>query len=250
MGSEQQRLLLYNPNTTATMTERMLPAAQQVALPDIDVIGRQSNEGPESIEGYFDEALSVPAMLEDFHASRSEGFDACIIACFDDTGLDAARCLMEIPVIGLCQASCVTVSQIATSFSIVTTLRRSVPALEELVLKYGFERQCKAVLASDIPVLDLESDPTHARDTLVETGRYARDELGSEALVLGCAGMVDLADDIAQILDMPVVEPVSAATAQAVALIRQGASTSKVNAYRTPRAKAFSGQYQNWTKEF
>ena len=47
----------------------------------------------------------------------------------------------------------------------VTTLGRSVPALEHLVVKYGYERLCKRVRACEVPVLDLEdeSSDSHQR---------------------------------------------------------------------------------------
>ena len=62
--------------------------------------------GPASIEGYYDEALAVPGLLTRSPEASAAGADAAIIACFDDTGLDAARALADIPVIGICEAAC------------------------------------------------------------------------------------------------------------------------------------------------
>ena len=45
--------------------------------------------GPESIEGFYDEAFSVPGLLDEIRRGETEGFDGYVIACFDDTGLDA-----------------------------------------------------------------------------------------------------------------------------------------------------------------
>ena len=96
------KILLYNPNTTVSMTVGFTPAALNAAGPDTEVIAETAAIGPESIEGYYDEALCVPPMLHRFADLEAEGFDAAIIACFDDTGLDAARSLL---CSSLCSAS-------------------------------------------------------------------------------------------------------------------------------------------------
>ena len=235
-----QSILLYNPNTTAAMTQRMMPAARAAAGQGFEMVGQQASKGPESIEGYYDEALSVPPLLERFSALDQEGFSAAVIACFDDTGLDAARCITDIPVIGLCQASCITASQVAGSFAIVTTLSQSVPALEHLVARYGYGMACKAVLASDIPVLDLEQPGSNAEATLTQLCEQAISVYGAEALVLGCAGMVELAESLQKTLGVPIIEPVSAAVAQAAALANLGLQNSRAKGYRRPRPKAIT----------
>lgn len=235
------KLFLFNPNTTASMTQAMVPAAEAVLPQGWSLDAEQAQSGPESIEGYFDEALCIPPMLARFQGLDQEGYAAAIIACFDDTGLDAARCLVDVPVVGLCQASCITASQLAGSFAIITTLERSVPALQHIVDRYGYSGSCKAVLASDIPVLDLELPGSGARKRLFDLACIARDQHKAEAIVLGCAGMVDLAEDLQNELGIPVIEPVSAAVVQALALGQLGAKTSKAISYQSPRAKKITG---------
>ena len=60
-----------------------------------------------------------------------------LIACFDDTGLDAARCAVAAPVIGIGEAAFHMASLVAGKFSVVTTLARSIPAIEHNLAKYG-----------------------------------------------------------------------------------------------------------------
>ncbi len=89
---------------------------------------------------YYDEAFSVPALLDAVAAHPDAG--GIVVGCFDDTGVDAARCITSAPVIGLCQAALQAVSVVSCSFTVVTTLGRSVPAIEHLVLAL---RICGAV---------------------------------------------------------------------------------------------------------
>src|SRR6478609_1990997 len=99
------RLLVVNPNTTASMTETIRRAAIKVASPLTDIVAVTSSMGPASIEGYYDEAIAVPGLLKEIAAGEASGAQAAIIACFDDTGRDAARAMANIPVLGICEAA-------------------------------------------------------------------------------------------------------------------------------------------------
>ena len=78
------------------------------------------------------------------------------------------------------------------------------------------------VRASNIPVLSLEDPNSGARDRLRSEIRKAIDEDHAEAIVLGCAGMADLARTLQSEFGMPVIDGVSAAVKQAEALVGLG----------------------------
>ena len=143
------RLLLINPNTTASMTEKAAIAARAVAGVGTQIIAATSQMGPASIEGYYDGAIAVPGMLQELKERQVAGYDAAIICCFDDTGLDAARMFCDVPVVGLCEAAVTTAGFLAQRFSVVTTLERSRILIDNLVQRYGMGSRAK-VRASDI----------------------------------------------------------------------------------------------------
>ena len=116
-----------------------------------------------------------------------------MIACFDDTGLDAARSLATGPVVGIGEAAFHCASLIAGRFSVITTLSRSVPIIEHNLGKYGLAARCARVRASDVPVLALEDPTGDARMRISDEIEAAKREDRCEAIVLGCAGMADLA---------------------------------------------------------
>src|SRR5262245_29475768 len=99
------RLHVVNPNTTATMTAKIAAAARAAGLRDTVIDVRQPSMGPVSIEGFYDEAFAVPGMLACIREADRDGADAHIIACFDDTGLDAARAVAKSPIIGIGEAA-------------------------------------------------------------------------------------------------------------------------------------------------
>ncbi len=235
------RILVVNPNTTAAMTDKAGAAARAVAAPGTEIVAVNPAQGPVSIEGYYDEAFSLPGLLEEIAKGEAEGFDGYVIACFDDTGLDAARALVRAPVVGLCEAACHMASLIAGSFSVVTTLGRTVPALERLIRHYGFANHCRRVRASEVPVLALEDPASDARRLIEAEIALAIEEDRAEAIVLGCAGMADLANELGEKFGLPVIDGVVAAVKLVEGLHALGLGTSKIGGYATPLAKTYRG---------
>jgi allantoin racemase len=235
------RLRIVNPNTTASMTRKIEAAARAVARPDTEITAVNPAFGPASIEGYYDEAFSLPGLLEEI--GKAPDADAFIIACFDDTGLEAARCATSAPVIGIGEAAFHMAGLVAEKFSVVTTLSRSIVPIERNLSKYGLAARCARVRAAEVPVLALEEEGSPARQRIeAEIGR-ALDEDGAEAIVLGCAGMADMAKALGETFGVPVLDGVACAVALAESAVRIGLRTSKRNTYAPPRAKPYAGAF-------
>ncbi|OAF06049.1 Asp/Glu/hydantoin racemase [Bradyrhizobium centrolobii] len=235
------RLHVVNPNTTASMTAKIAAAARAAALPDTVIDARQPTMGPVSIEGFYDEAFAVPGMLGCIREADRDGAEVHIIACFDDTGLDAARAAAKAPVIGIGEAAFHMASLIAARFAVVTTLGVSVVPIEHNLKKYGLADRCARVRAAEVPVLALEERNTEALAKIsAEITAAIRDDR-AEAIVLGCAGMADLATKLAGMHGLPVVDGVAAAVTLAEGLVRLGLKTSRLGPYAPPRTKTYSG---------
>lgn len=239
-------ILLVNPNLTVSMTDRMATAARLVAGPDVNVTAVTSAYGPPSIEGYYDEVFSVPPMQEAV-MPLAGSIDGVVLGCFDDTGVDALRTVLDVPVIGICQAAMQAAAILANSFSVVTTLERTVPALEKLALFYGFERRCRKIRAAEVAVLDLEESGSGAIESIEREIECALAEDGAEAIVLGCAGMVDFSHALSAKYGVPVVEGVTAAVKTIEALSGLGLKTSSRRGYAAPRRKIYSGRFSRFS---
>lgn len=223
------RLLVLNPNTTASMTDKIGAAARRIASPGTEIVAVNPPKGPTSIEGYFDEALSVPGLLQVIH--QHPDVDAVIIACFDDTGLDAARCLTDKPVVGIGEAAYHMASMISNKFSVVTTLARSVPALEHNLHRYGLSARCARVRSSEVAVLELEEPGSNAYARISDEIALALRDDRAESIVLGCAGMTDLADKLSADHGLPVLDGVSCAVSLCESMVRLKLRTSRLGGY-------------------
>ncbi len=162
------KIKVINPNTSASMTEKIGIAAQAVANPGTEIIACNPSMGPVSIEGHYDEALCVVGLLAEIRKGEAENIDGYAIACFGDPGLLAARELTRCPVIGIAEAAMHAASLIATSFSIVTTLSRTRIIAQHLVENYGMSRFCRNIRSTDLAVLELEIDGSKARKIITE----------------------------------------------------------------------------------
>jgi len=236
------RIHVVNPNTTASMTAKIAHAARAAAAAGTEIVAATSAEGPASIEGYFDGAISLPGLLAEVHAAEQNEVEAHVIACFDDTGLDAARSLAAAPVIGIGEAAYHLAALVSGQFSVVTTLARSIPVLEQNLRRYGLASRCVSVRAAGVPVLALEDPASGARQRISAEIEAALDEDRAEAIVLGCAGMADLAAALSAEHGVPVVEGVGAAVRLAESLAGLGLRTSKRGGWAAPLAKRYVGR--------
>lgn len=187
-------IVIINPNSTVSMTQAMLHTARK-ALPEAQIEGWTSLDGPPAIQGPKDGAAAVPPLLRLVARANDQGASAIIIGCFDDTGLSLARDASDCPVIGIGQAAYHMASLIGPRFSVVTTLAASVPILEENVESYGFAKTLGRVRASGVPVLALETDRAPATAQVVAEAQRAVREDHINCIVLGCAGMSHIAEE-------------------------------------------------------
>lgn len=241
-------IVVINPNTTAAMTARVAATARAVANAGTHIIAINPSAGPASIEGYADEAMAVPHMLGALFAEQAKDPSVAgyVIACFDDTGLEAARCVLDAPVVGIGEAACHMAALISARFSVVTTLSRSVSPIEHNLVKYGLASRCARVRAAEVAVLDLEDAASAAYAHISNEVRLALKEDRSEAIVLGCAGMTDLAASLSKEHGVPVIDGVGAAIKLIESLAALGLKTSKLTTYAKPLAKAYAGSAPNF----
>ncbi|WP_380156145.1 aspartate/glutamate racemase family protein [Kineococcus sp. R86509] len=236
------RLLLTNCNTTATMTDVMLEQARAAAAPGTIVTGLTPAWGPASCEGWMDSFISATAVLDAVLAYQGDGntFDALIMAGFGEHGRQAAREVLEVPVVDITEAAAQLALLIGEKYAIVTSLTRTIPLIEDSLRSSGIFERCSTVEAVDLPVLDLERDEDATVAAFMTPARRALDG-GADVLILGCAGMSYLQTRLSAELGVPVVDGVAAAVVLAEGLARLGLATSSRNSYAAPLPKARPG---------
>jgi len=216
------RVLIINSNSTKSMTEGIVATAWAASAPDVVVEGCTNANGPPAIQGEADGRAATPGVVRLITQAAADGFDAAIIACFDDTALVEARAAVPIPVIGIGQAAFLA-AMIYGRFSVITTLPVSIPVIEDNIIRYGMTKACANVHASGLPVLSLESDPGTARPRLQNCALLAAKDDRADALVLGCAGMSAFGAAMTEVSGLPAIDGVAAAVGLARTVVKAAA---------------------------
>ena len=165
------RILVINPNSTSAMTEDIAEAAKLAALSSTEIVARNPETGPVSIQGPEDGEAAMPGLMQVFDGK----------------------------------------------FSTVTTLPVSVPIIEANISSYGFDARSCGVRASNVPVLSIGRETARS---IEEEAKTALAEDGCSTIVLGCAGMADLASSMSVELGAPVIDGVAAAVGLCEAVLR------------------------------
>ncbi|AQY67905.1 aspartate/glutamate racemase family protein [Pseudomonas veronii] len=234
------RILVVNVNTTESITQTIAEQARSVASPGTEIIGLTPYFGAESVEGNFESYLAAIAVMDRVMA-YDQPFDAVIQAGYGEHGREGLQELLNVPVVDITEAAATTAMFLGHAYSVVTTLDRTVPLIEDRLKLAGLYQRCASVRASGMAVLELEEHPLAAMEAIVRQAELAIREDKAEVICLGCGGMAGLDERIRQRTGVPVVDGVTAAVTIAEGLVRLGLSTSKVRTYATPRPKTVIG---------
>jgi allantoin racemase len=233
------RILVINPNASREMSAVIRDQLDAVRRPDAAVVVANPPGAPPAIESALDEAACVPPTLRMVERAAADGFDAVVIACFSDPGLDAAREATTLPVVGIQEAAMHLAAQLGHRFSVLTTLARRAPVRERAALLHGLDRRLASCVPLDLAVLETVVDRERVLARVIAAGRRAIEADGAEVLILGCAGLGDLAPRAQAALGAPVIDPNAAALKLAETLVDLRLAHSRVGLYAAaPRPAA------------
>lgn len=207
---------------------------QSWAFPGTEVDALSVDRGPASIESAYEEYLTVGPVAQKLRSVEAEGYDALILGCFGDPGLDGLREVCERPIIGPAGASMSLAVTLGHKFGIVTITESIVHALRRLAWETGVLDALASVRYIDTPVLELNHSRDETVSRMVEEGRKSIED-GADTLILGCMsmGFLDVAEEMSEVLGIPVINPAKAGLKHAEGLVSMGLSQSR-RAYFTP----------------
>lgn len=225
------RLLIINPNTSASITTKLADAAIK-AFPNDEVFSVTGRIGASYIASRTSYAIAAHSAL-DCYARYSDVCDVVLLACYGDPGLDALREIAPQPVIGLIEAAAVAAAVNGARFSIVTGGDKWKPMLEEALLVRSLTDNVASIRTVAPTGKQIADDPQSAIHLLAEACRSCVDEDGAEAVVLGGAGLIGLAALVEPLVGAPVICSVEA-----------GFAASKLAARKQPNAPRVSDSPQ------
>jgi allantoin racemase len=229
----EARIAILNPNTTLAFTERLAALGASLAAPGTTIVARSPAAGPASIECHADEAAALPGLLDVVREEEKLGTGAYVIACFGDTGIEAAREIARGPVVGMTEAALFAAAMVAAYFTVITLPPRTIVHADRVLRHLGLSHRCR-LRAIDVAVADCVGLDDALLDAMLAEARLALTEDRAEAIVLGCAGLTGLVQPMTAALGVPVIDGVSVAVTMAEGLLRAGLQTSKRCSYARP----------------
>jgi len=197
----------------------LVPASVTVVEPD---------QGPVSIENTVEDHWSMRTVhrLVDRHTDR---FDALVVGCFSDPGVDSARELTSTPIIGPAAATLGTAIQVADRVSLLAVNEASIPRKRRQLHELHLDERVTSVHSVDVSPSDMDHESASVAKTMTEAGRLAVEEDGAEAVVPGCMslGFARATDRVADAIGVPCLDPVTISLETANTWARHGITHSE-----------------------
>ncbi len=218
-----RRILIINPNTSASVTALLQSHAQEEAGAEAHVQVVTARFGAPYISCEASYAVAGHATLDAWAgtlAREAPSPDAVLIGCFGDPGLFALREASAAPVTGLAEAAFAEAAQYGR-FAIVTGGQRWKPILQRIADNLGYGPVLGGVVAVEATGAQLAQDPAAARVLLANACLEAVRRFTVEAVILGGAGLAGLAVQVQAQVGVPVVDSVLAGVRQSLLLAAQ-----------------------------
>jgi len=219
LASEMRRILFYNPNSSVSVTERILDVASRHARADTEVCGYTSSSGPAYI-GSSADLLQAAAAALTWVKSEAAKYDAVVVACFGDTGIATLRQVASVPLIGLVESSVMAAQMMGDRYSIVTggdEWRRLLPPMLNAI---GQQSRLASIRTLGRSALQMMGNPAEACRMLAAVTQAALDEDGADVVILGGAAIAGMDVDVQAAVSGRVIDSIAPAVWMADALVR------------------------------
>lgn len=232
------RICVLVPAATSDYNERILQAIAPVLPADVEVEIRNITEGHPCIENrtnWLENGMPVVKLAQGI---EQEGFDGIWLTDFDMCGVEAAREVINIPIIGGFPTSAFTALALSQRFSIITVLQSTLAMQRGHVLTYGLSESFASIRAVDCTVPELENVDIVVAKTLEQAIKAVKED-GAQSLLLGCTGFVDIAEKVSTLLSetvgayVPVIDPNQAGFGFLVSLVRMRLRPSRLTYSQT-----------------
>ena len=212
------RILVINPNSNQLVTQGLEQALKPLGFEGgPEIVCETLTEGPYGIESQADvDGVTMPLRRLVEGDNHSAAF---VIACYSDPGLHVCREATDRPVFGIAECGVLTALARAETFGVIAIAQRSIRRHLRYLRQMGLMDRLTRERPLNMSVAETASgEGTLAK--MIEVGRALKDEDGSGAIVMGCAGMARHRRPLEQALGIPVIDPTQAAVTMALGSVQ------------------------------
>ncbi|MBS3781540.1 MAG: hydantoin racemase [Candidatus Thermoplasmatota archaeon] len=237
----EKKILWINPVGGAEFNEPIRELLNECKHENtkVDVTSFEDKDGPKHVEYHYYEDLVLPATLKKIKEAEEDGFDASVIGCFYDPGLDTAREIADDMVVAAPAESGMNIAvTYGHKFSIIVGRKKWIPQMENNVIKYGYKDRLASFRSVGLGVLEFHEDEERTAKMITEEARKAVEEDNAEVIILGCTIQFGFYKELQEEIGVPVIDSVVGPFKYAEFLAelknRFGWKQSKVGGYESP----------------
>lgn len=234
------RILIVNSNTTEAVTARIAASALAACPPGAQVRTISAPFGLPLIVTRADWLVAGPATLAALAAHRGE-YDAAVIACFGDPGLDAAKELLGVPVLGISEAAFHAACMLGRRFGVVSFTAALQPMFEDCLEHHGLRGRCAGFRMGPAFAGDPGAVAEERQDLLLDLVRQSVERDGAEAVILAGGPLAGMAATLQPMVATPLIDGTAAAVRLAAALVGMQGT-------HAPRARPLAGYGPDLTR--
>jgi len=179
-------------------------------LPDGVVVDfRPTKAAPANYVSHHDYALADLSLFESGLQAQADGYDAVCIDTVSDSGVNALRSMLDIPVVGPGRSQYVVACMLGRRFGIVTMWKQWFPLYEKILAEIGLADRCAGIRSIDVTPDNrtLMAGKDHALPLLLEAARALVEDDGADVICLGSTTMHEAHAFLQENLDVPVINP-------------------------------------------
>ncbi|GAA5234333.1 Asp/Glu/hydantoin racemase [Verticiella sediminum] len=234
------RLLVVNPNTSASVTGLIAAEARRAASPGTEIDAVTAAFGMAYIETRLESVIGGYAAVC-AAAEHYERHDGVIVAAFGDPGLGGMRELFDVPVTGMTEAALASACLLGQRFSIVAISRRIKAWYRECVQGYGLETRLASIRSLEQPLANIATVQDDHAERLVALCEQTVVEDGADVVIIAGAPLAGLARSVRGRIPVPVVDGVSSAVRHLESLVALDPGAAQTGSFARPPAKPNQG---------
>ncbi|MBN2062753.1 MAG: hypothetical protein JW882_20290 [Deltaproteobacteria bacterium] len=174
----------------------------------------------------------LPGVIKMVREAEKEGYDAVIIDCFTDAGLESCKITSNIPVLGPAETSLHLSCLLADRFGVITPMDEGIPFHWRQARNYGLSDRIASIKALNMPLEEISSRKEKAEERLLLlSDDFLRE--GAQLILVGCMGIFPAlgpgsAERLSKRLGAPFIDPLSATLKTAEMLVNLNLHQSKI----------------------
>lgn len=212
-------ILLINPNSSQATSEMMVSIARKAANGRLAVASATARRSPRMILRPEELAAAAEEVVE-IGTEHEAGCLGIIVSAFGDPGLARLRERVEIPVVGICEASMLEASRDGRRFGVATTTPELVNAIADRARQLGLSHLYSGIRCTPGDPLAVAGDEERLRTALSHAVRASVDVDGAEAVIIGGGPLGQAAEQLQPLFEVPVIAPIPSAVERVLGLMR------------------------------